>query len=79
MISYSNVWGPNLPLSRKAATKVVGARSDQGLKCTDKDQSKETVDQALISAFTFCRDNNSPTKTETCFLCESLALQDYSN
>ena len=59
MISYSNVWGPNLPLSRKAATKVVGARSDQGLKCIDKDQSEETVDQALISVITFCRDNNS--------------------
>ena len=79
MISYSNMWGPNLPLSRKAATKVVGARSDQGLKCADKDQSEETVDQALISAITFCRDNNSLTKAETCFLCESLALQDYSN
>ena len=53
MISYSNVWGPNLPMSRKAATKVVGAKSDQGLRCTDKDQSEETVDQALISAITF--------------------------
>ena len=38
MISYSNVWGPNLPLSRKAATKVVGAIH------ADKDQSKEIVD-----------------------------------
>ena len=40
-------------MSRKAATKVVRAKSDQGSRSTDKDQSEETIDQALISAITF--------------------------
>ena len=37
-------------LLRKAATKVVRPRSDQGLRCTDKDRSEETEEQALLSA-----------------------------
>jgi len=40
-------------LLRKAATKVVRPKSDQGLSCTDKDRSEETEDRALIPAITF--------------------------
>ena len=53
---------------------------DQGLRCTDKDQSEET--EALISAITFLSTtflSYSLTKPVTCFSCESLALQDYNN
>ena len=53
--------GPCLLLLSKAATKVVRARSDQGLRCKDRDQSEETEDQVLISAITFCRHQHSIT------------------
>ena len=45
MTSYSTMHRAHLLLSKKAATKVVRARSDR-----DKDRSEETEDQALISA-----------------------------
>ena len=37
-------------LSRKGGVKVVRSKSDRGLRSTNKDQSKETDNQALISA-----------------------------
>ena len=53
MISYSIMWvGANV--KEGCYTKVVRARSDQGLRFTDNDQSEESEDQALISAITFC-------------------------
>ena len=48
--SYSTM---HRSLLRKAATKVVRPRSDQGSRCTDKDRSEGTEDRALISAITF--------------------------
>ena len=60
---------------------IVRARSDRAWRCKDKDQSKETEDQALISAITFLSKtfhNYNLMKPETCFSCESLALQDYN-
>ena len=70
-----------LLLSRKAATKVVRARSDQGLRGTDRDRREETGNRALTSAITFLSmmtfHNYSLAKPDSCFLRESLALQDY--
>ena len=51
-------------LIRKAATKVVRPRSDQGSRCTDKELSEKTEDQALIRFH---------------FSFESLALQNYNH
>ena len=47
--------GATLLLLRKAATKVVRPRSDQGtqVKYTDDDRSKETEDRQLIPAITY--------------------------
>ena len=45
--------GATLLLLRKAATKVVRPRSDQRLKYTDDDHSKETEDRQLIPAITY--------------------------
>jgi len=44
--------GPCLLLLRKAATKVVRPRSNQGLRYTYEDRSEEAEDQALIPAIT---------------------------
>ena len=57
--------------------KVVRPTSDQGLRCTDKDRSKETEDQALISAikhivkFVYEDYNYSLAKPDPCFSFES--------
>ena len=72
------------PCLRKAATKVMRPRSDRGSRCTDKDQSEETEDRALISAIKHIhvclpRLYNSLAKPDPCFSFESLALQDYNN
>ena len=44
--------GPCLLLLRKAATKVVRPRSNQGLRYTYEDRSEEAEDRALIPAIT---------------------------
>ena len=58
-------------------------RSDQALRRMDKDRSKDTEEQALISAIKHnqvClqRLYYSLAKPDPCFLFESLALQDYN-
>ena len=61
------------------ATKVVRARRDRGLGCTEKDWSEETEDWALISAIKFLSKMifhyYNPVKLFW-FSYESLALQD---
>ena len=58
-------------------------RSDRGSRCTDKDQSNETEERALISAictFKFVYEDYiySLAKPDPCFSFESLA-KDYNN
>ena len=81
MTSYSNMRGRQAYYCQGSLLLRLWepARSDQRLRCTDKDQSNENEGRPLISAIRFLSTtlhNYSHTKPET---CESLALQDYNN
>ena len=57
-------------------------RSDQGLRCTDKDRSEEIEHSFLPSSifkFVYQNYNYSLAKPDPCFSFESPALQDYNN
>ena len=47
-----HAWGHTYYCQGRWLLKVVRSRSDQGLRFTDQDQSKETENRALISAIT---------------------------